>query len=375
MATSTAILKYGTFQFGTTATFPVPQIGVRSSFERIGTTPTGPANRVCVMTLQGRIVGANLNAIETAKAQLEAAVAKERQTLYWHDGTALRVNQGCFIQGLEFGVEWGQYGRTYTITLTYYPLDETYYGVDEVSYGGFTFCASGTSASPMPTMAREVSIDRNSPDSEDRDCDRIRITLNGYFDEGSLTANLAKVTALETALRADDGTLKYGSFIQVVKVDTWSTPPEIGDVRIPYTIVFSYAANLRDGTIKKMVSTRSVSRVTRRNVSHYIPYSDYAHAQILGKTGQTISCTGYIIGTTFAAAQAAANTEINNDATGFPEVTTPAELAGIYGVSYRGVEQVGADIREDKSQCKVEWNITRFYPVPALTSHAIYMGL
>lgn len=343
MATSVATLKYGDYQFS-----PVPQVGIRSNFNRLGEAKTGPAAREKVVTLQGRIKGNNLNEVQTKVAALEIALGKERQTLYYHDGSTLRVNAEAHILIFDMPVEWGQYEARYSIVLVYIPLDDTHKAPAAVSYGAFSFCALNEDK-PMPIFGREYTVERESPDSE-RGTTRVQVSLTGFIEEGSITANIAKLAAMETALSSDGQLLTFGSFQQSVKVERFSHAPDVMDRRVSYSVQFSYSTGLGgpyDG-VKKMSSSRRITRVNQRFARHFIPFIDNASVQQLGEGAQSIQATGFVVADSMANARAAAASEID------------AQFES------GGYEEPGSEVTEKSSESRVEWSITRFYPIPVL---------
>lgn len=357
MATSVATLKYGDYTFT-----PVPQVGVRSNFARSGENQTGPANRSKVVTLVGRLKGTSLHDIETKIKALEDALKQDRLTLSWHDGTTQRINDVASVLSLDIPAEWNEYQAKYTVTLQYWPLDEVFKAPATVSYNNFTFCELNGNA-PIPIFGRETTVDYDSADSTTRNCDRITVSLSGFFDEGSISANLTKLAALEAAL-GSNAVLTYGDFVQTVKVTRWSHSPDLMDRRVGYSISFTYESNIGDNGVKKLVSSRRVSRITQRSAFHYIPFFDYAGTQLIGKGGQQIQATGYVIAESMAEARTAAQAEIEAQ---FPEAATPEDIVYLYGATYHGVELQSSEVTEKEDENRVDWSVTRFYPTPVLS--------
>ena len=364
MATSVATLRYGTYAFT-----PIPQVGTRNDWEPLGENKLGPANRRKVVTLKGYFTGVNLYDVQTKVALLDAALKKEEQTLYFSDGTGVRINAPARVLSFEMATEWGQYQADYTITLSYIPLDDVHTALAVVSYGTFVFSDLSTNINkPQPAIGRDVKIERQSPDAT-RESQRVTISLVGFFEEGSISANLAKLAALNTALQTDGQTLTYGDLTQTVKVESWSHSPDTLSRRIGYVIHFMYTEGFSTGNIIKLSSSRRVTRVTQRYAAHLVPFTNYATVQLLGKGAQKIQATGYCIGKTLAYAQAAAQAEI---ASMFPVVATPAELVGLptdnpLGVTYAGIEDPGSQITEKPKEFRVDWSIEKFYAAPALS--------
>jgi hypothetical protein len=348
MGASTAVLKYGTYQFD-----PVPQVGIRRSAAHIGEARTGPGTSECVVTLVGKVKGENLNQVQTKWWALKAALAKDAQTLYWHDGTTLRINQAAKVDGPDTPPEWGQYEQTYTIRFLYWPLDDVRTAPATVSYAGFTFCTAAENA-PWPVFGREVTVERPDPDGA-RSVVRVRVSLVGFFEEGSITANLAKLDALKAALATDGGTLTYGPFVQAVKIDGFSHTPDTMDRRVAYQVTFSYVEGSAGGYegVSKIQTSLTITRVGKRYVRHYVPFSDYPSIQDLGRTGQTVTFTGSVTADTVAHARLAAIAEI---ASAFP--------AGGYEDPGSHITEAGGAYDEHH---KVDFNIVKFYLIPVFT--------
>ena len=337
----------------------IPQIGIRSDYQRAGESKLAPTNEHRIVTLHGHFSGINLNAIQTKIAALRAALSKEGQVLYFHDGTLARINnEAVVVDSVDIPVQWGQYHSDYTVQLSYWPLNDVHKAPATVSYGSYVFCTDG-GTKPIPVIGREERVERQSPDA-DRESTRVTVTLSSFFEEGSISANNVAFAALEAALATDGLTLVYGSFSQTgVKVVGGPTHHEDTlQRRLYFTIQFMYVTSaLGNGVIKKS-SMRSVTRITQRYVPHYVPYIDAARVQILGRGGQKITATGYIIADTLADAETAAQIEI---AAQFPTVNTPAELVYAYGATYSGVEDPSSNVKRDVMQKRVDWNVERFF--------------
>jgi hypothetical protein len=344
--TSEVSLKYGSYNFVTEG-LPIPQVGIRENVRRAGDGNSAPGPRQRQVVLQGRITGADHASIARQIRQLDAAFSKDRQVLYWHDGTAEHINHVAYVQNIEFPAEWQQYEAHYTITLLYHPLDDTYAAPGKVQYGSFVFCdtSGGNANKPIPTISRQFQAMRDSPDSTRR-CDRIHVTLSGTFQEGSLAANQSKLDSLETALQSD-GTLIYGGWTQSVKVVSWNhAASELSEV-VAWTIEFSYEANTGASGLREMSSSRTIERQTYRNIHEAVPFVDFETSQNLGYGSQTITAEGYAVCDSLAQAQVAALAEI-------------ASMIPVGGVEERRV------IRENSAQNRVEWTVAHWYGIPAL---------
>ena len=346
MATTTASLQYGSYVFN-----PVPQIGLRSSSNPLGANKSGPDDRVVVASIVGRILGVSFNDIQNKMAALTAAFAKQDQTLYWNDGTTTRINQAAKVLTFDFPAEWGTYEQTYTITLTYLPLDDTNAAPFLVKYGSYTF-------SPIPIFGRQMKTERESIDST-IESQRWTLSLSGYIDKGSIAANLTEWAALQAALAVDD-TFQYSTFIQSVKMVDFDVTADTWQRKINYSITMQYVDGFTTANVIKLSSARSISRVTDRVAKHLIPFIDYAQVQVLGLNGQSITAVGYIIGTTMANARTAANTEIN--------AQFPAPPTGVLAL-----DEESSKITEKYEENRVDWNVTRFYTAPVL-SGGLYGG-
>ena len=340
---------------------------------RAGESKLAPTNKRRIVTLHGHFSGANLNAIQTKIATLRTALSKEGQVLYFYDGTTVRINnEKVVVDSFDIPVQWGQYHSDYTAQLSYWPLDDVHKAPAIVSYGSFVFCnITDKVAQPMPLLGRDLKVERQSPDA-DRESARVTLTLSGFFEEGSISANQTKLAALNTALATDGLTLIYGSFSQSVKVLGWTHHEDTLERRIGYVVQFQYIETAQANGIIKLSSMRTVSRVTQRYVAHLVPYLDYSSVQILGRGGQKISATGYVICDTLADAQIAAQIEIAKQ---FPVVATPANLVYAYGATYTGVEDPSSNVKESADQKRCDWSIERFFGTPGLYGGLYGTGL
>jgi hypothetical protein len=379
MSISTAVLWLGPSDWSSQHAssgygfLPVPQVGCRDDYQRAGESKLAPTNKHRIVTLHGHFSGANLNAIQTKIAALRTALSKEGQVLYFHDGTAIRINnEEVVVDNVDIPVQWGQYRSDYTVQLSYWPLDDVHKAPAVVSYGTFVFCnITDKIAQPMPLLGRELKVERQTPDA-DRESARVTLTLSGFFDEGSMSANQTKLAALNTALVTDGLTLIYGSFSQSVKVLGWTHHEDTLQRRIGYVVQFQYTETAKANGVVKMSSMRRITRVTQRHVEHLVPYVDYASVQVLGRGGQKITATGYIIADTLADARIAAQIEIDAQ---FPVVATPAELVYAYGATYAGVEDQSSNVVEYADQKRCDWQIERFYGTPGLSGGLYGTGL
>lgn len=340
MATSVATVKYGNYTFN-----PVPQFGIRDSIKRIGESGFGPGNAERSVTLKGKLYGNSLNEVQTAVWALKAELAKEGQIFYLHDGVALRVNAIAQPISIEIPEDWGTFETDYSIHLTYIPLGETHYAPVSVSYRGYTF-------DPIPTLSRELVVNRDTADTVTRQGATVTLTLQGFIDKGSVSANFTELNALTSAF-AVDGTLTYGSLIQSVRVQKITTPADIGDRRLSYTISVVYNAQLPSDGVVKMSSSRRIDNSYRLAI-HTIPFMDDAIVQQVGRNGQIIVATGYVVADTMAHARDAALAEVERQ------------------IPNGGIDQT-RQITEKDSDYRVEWNVTVFYPTPNLTG-GIYGG-
>lgn len=340
---SVATVRYGSY------TFPVvPQVGIRDATSRIGENGQGPGNIQRSVTLKGKFSGENLNEVQTKIWALQAEFAKDGLQLYYHDGTTARINNVvAHPVSVDIPEDWGQYEADFTIKLIYTPLGDTHYAPITVSYNGYTF-------SPIPIMGREYSVNRESADSVVRDSAKVTVNISGFIDKGSVSANYTELDALLTAVRTD-GVLTYGPFVQSCRVNKFVHNADIGDRRISYSLTMEYDADPSAGGVKKMSSSRSITN-GERVVVKYVPFQDDALVQRLGRKGQTITATGFVIADTMDNAKAAAVTEI---AANFPSATGRVEM--------------DRDIKEKDTEFRVDWSVTMFYPVPALTG-GVYGG-
>jgi hypothetical protein len=314
---------------------------------RAGDSHLAPTNARRIVTLKGYLAGANLNAIQTKIATLRTALSKEGQVLYFHDGSAVRINNEVSIDSVDIPVQWGQYVSDYTIGLSYFPLDDVHKAPAVVSYGTYVFCDLGANiGKPIPLISQEYKVERQSPDA-DRESARVTVTLSGFFEEGSISANQTKLAALQTALATDGGTLVYGNFSQTVKVLGFNQHEDTLQRRIGYTVQFMYVTTARSNGVIKMSSQWRTSRVTQRYVPHLVPFVSYASVQLLCLGPQKIHLTGYVIADSSANASIAAQLEIAKFPSG-------------------GIEDPSSNVTEVPDQKRVDFSVEMFYPTPAL---------
>jgi hypothetical protein len=353
-----ATLTYGAFPFS-----PVPQVGWRESVQREGQSRTGTGPYEIEVTCKGQVFGANLNEVQTKIALIQAALRIDRQVLYFHDGSTVRFNTTAYSASMDAPPEWHQLDATYTIVF-YIPLLGTGAGPTRsapynVSYGAFNFAVAGGNT-PFPTWSREVSIERPTPLGAQQ-AHHMKITLAGFFEEGSFAANKTKSDALAAAMAIDGSTLTFGTWGQTVKPVGYVCQNDLNDLRLPYTATFEYIIwpGGPYAGVYKMASQVTVQRVHKRVAWTQIPYYDTAQYQDLGKGPQVVTAAGNVEADTLANAQAAAVLEI---ATAF------ALLSG-------GFEEPGNSVVSDKMSNRVSWTVAKKYPGPELSGGLYGTGI
>lgn len=349
MGNSVVAAKYDTYVFD-----PVPQIGVRDNVARIGDLKYGPGTKESTITLVGVLEGNNHNEVMAKIVALRAALSKFGKTFYWHDGVAIRLNGTVQPLSVDIPDDWQQYEAKYTINLLYYPRDETQWnhGITACSYNGYTF-------NPIPILGREYNPNRES-EAATRHGSVMEITLSGFFDKGSYANNIAEYNLLLLAC-ATDGTLAYGvpgGWTQACRFNRLSTAPDIGDVRISYTVVLEYDLDYGTSGVTKMSSSRTVES-EERDAIDYVPFMDDGQVQPLGRSAQKITANGYVTAKSLAEAKAAAAAELTPGGWLFP------------GTLNVDCVEPTRTIEEDPEQKTVRWNVVRVYPIPLLTG-ALY---
>lgn len=350
MATSVATLTYGAYSFG-----PIPQVGWNDAMQRTGMHGTGPGVLHRTITLSGRVKGNDLNAVQAKFHALRAALEGDRKTLVYNDGSATRLNDIAHVTAFNTPEQWGQYEQTYTISLTMIPLSVTRVSPIAVSYGSFVFAAASANT-PWPTIARNFTVEREGQDGA-RGVTRAKVTLTGWFEEGSQAAAETKIAALVSALSTDNLTLTYGTWSQACKIESWDVPEDILDKVVPYTAIFLYNVGTGGpGTgVTKFSSSREITRVVNRNRKHFVPFRNHATVQNLRESSQMITATGFAVADTLANARAAAVDEL--------ALMLPAT----------GYEEEGSTIRENPREVRVDWNVSKFYTAPVLRG-GVYGG-
>lgn len=342
MAQSVATVRYGSYTFAV-----VPQIGIRDSKKLLGSSGTGSGSIERTITLKGKLIGADFNSVQTKIWALQAAFAKAGELLYIHDGTTTRINNVvAHPVGVEIPEDWHQYEAEFTVRLQYIPLGETHYNPVTVSYGSYTF-------SPIPAIGRNYTVNRATEYSA-RDSSKMVITLQGFIDKGSVSANVTELNLLLAAI-ATDQSLTYGPTVQSVRINNFTHDPDITDRRLSYTLTCEYDTEVGVDGVKKIVSTRTIVNQERVAI-HHIPFNDDALIQRIGRAGAQITANGFIVADTIANARTAAATEIDAQ---FPVAS--------------GSVETQRTIVEDIEGKKVDWTVNRFYPVPALTG-GVYGG-
>lgn len=346
---SSAILRYGSYEF-----IPVPQVGVRKDYERQG-GKTGPALSTATITLVGRLKGDNDSEVNLALANLQAALAKDHQTLYYKDSAGFeRYNIEANLISFDAPASWHQYELRYTITLQTVPfLDEVRSAkiiAKYVSTGGTYQWTTALAANQFtPYFGRDFSVEYDGDGN--RGVTKVQVSIVAAIEKGTWEANKTEFDALCAAL-SKNGTLYYGSFQQDVRVKTWNQAGiDIHDRRIgPYTVTFEYDIGTAGpyAGVTKFQSVRRVTRVHQRQAWHSVPFLDSDSVQLLGEAGQLITVTGFAEADTIAHAYAAG----------------VAEIAAL--IPAGGYEQDGSDVQEDANKKRVEWNVTHRYMSPAL---------
>lgn len=333
-----ATFKYDAYTFS-----PVPQIGVQDSVNRIGDNGMGPGNRERTVTAKGILLGSNLNEVETKIDALKAAMAAHGKTLYWNDGTTTRINTIAQPVSVSFPEQWGQYDAEYTVTFKYFPLGETHYSPFAVSIGSYSF-------SPIPSLTRSYTV-RRQGDNGTQQTTKVSVTLTGFLDKGSQSANETEWQLLRAQL-VDDNTLSYGSISQTVKIGSYSAAPTFSG-RLIYSVEVSYNVDLGTGGlgagVLEMQSTRNIQSSQRVAINR-TPFVNNATLQLVGGNEQMISANGSIVAQTIAQARTAAATEIDAQ---FPASASRAEMT--------------RQITENAQEKRVDWSVQMVYPTPILT--------
>lgn len=337
-----ASLKYGDYVFS-----PIPQIGIKDNPNRLGEDGMGVANNERIVTLRGTLFGANLNAVQTKVAALQAAVYLEGKTLLWNDGTTTRINKTAQPMDLSFPEEWGQYEANYTLSFKYYPLGETHWAPFAVTLGGYTF-------SPIPVMGKEYNPQKDEETGEITST-KVDLSLNGIIDKGSLSANTAEWNLMKAAL-VDGAVLTYGGIAQTVRIGKYNFPATLGNGRLAYSLSFDYDEGVSgDGVIKKSVS-RQISSSQRVAVNKE-PFVNGATLQLVGGNEQIVTTNGFVVASTIAAARTAALVEIDAQLPTTPDSVIKEN-----------------QITEKISAKRVEWSVTKVYPTPYFTG-GVYKDL
>lgn len=335
MSTSVAELKYGAYVFS-----PIPQIGIQEGVQRIGSDQLGAGSGRRVVTARGTLLGSDLNDVQTKVWALRNAFAIHGKTLYWKDGTNVRINSIAQPMMLNIPEQWGQYDAEYTISWAYLPLDDTHYNPFVVKYDAYTF-------GPNPVMGREFDIQRQSAQA-DRESTKVALTLSGFLDKGSLSANLTEWDTLVAALQ-DGKTFQYGTFTQTVRVMRVNYAPAVGSGRLQYTIVLEYDDDLQTTGVVRLSSSRQIQSSQRIAVNK-TPFVNGSRFQRLGGNEQRVIANGFVVGETMAEARTAAATEIDSQ---FPASASRAEVT--------------RNITEQAAAKRIEWNVQMIYPTPVLT--------
>ena len=186
MATSVATLKYGSYVFD-----PVPQLGFSESIGGVSGSNVGGASKSRDVSIEGQLLGANLNEIQTKIWALESALSVTGLALYWHDGTSLRINQ-VITEPIKLDVpaEWGQYTIKYSIKMKYYP--DITAGIS-FKYGDYVF-------DPVPQIGMKDGTSRLGESGMGAGNRERILSLRGKVTGTSLTDVQAKMFALSAAL-------------------------------------------------------------------------------------------------------------------------------------------------------------------------------
>jgi len=279
----------------------MPMVGRKVVPRRLGDPKDGPMVMHEVITVRGTMVGDDYHANQTTVAAMHTELIKDRQALYWHDGTSavLDIASGTILveDGADFPAEWGQYEQSYTFSFRR-PIDATHNVSTTCTYGGYTF-------DPCPAIGTQEEPIRGGTHAAQKGR-RVTLSISGEIQEGSLSANLTELTAMTTALQTDSAQFVFGSINETVIVKSVNTPTVYPSVAIPYAVVFEYTeGDVSDGVIR-MKRQRTVSGAGNRHPKHMSPYVDGSSYQDLGEVDQTIRIRVLVEADTIGQARTAA---------------------------------------------------------------------
>lgn len=215
-------LTYGSYDF--VASGPTPQVGIETSYERPN---DGPAYVVRRVRVSGYFANYNdFAANQGAVDALRTALKQDNSTLVFHDGTHSIINATARVVSHNVPVEWGQYLANYEIEFEYRALDVTH----NIS---LTSTLGAETLSPPPSFGREYENDGAVM--------KCKVTITGFFAEGSITANQTKIDALRDLVKAAGTTaLVYDGVSVSVRDVIVSSPVSWTSDTVPYTITCTF---------------------------------------------------------------------------------------------------------------------------------------
>lgn len=132
------------------------------------------------------------NALKTALQQHELRLKIVDDTL-----PTIIFDRTVHLESHNLPAEWNTTFTKFSISLSY--IDKAISTLSTTipayvcSFNGFVF-------DPMPLLSQSYSYNRNNPRGDLKQIER-NITISGFFKEGGMNANLAKIAAADAALR------------------------------------------------------------------------------------------------------------------------------------------------------------------------------
>ena len=165
---------------------------------------------------------------------LRTVLETDNLTLVFHDGSNSIINDTVRVVSYNLPTEWGQYHVNYEVVFEYKVLKPTY----TIS---LTTTLGGVALSPHPSLGREYENQAAVM--------RCKVTLSGFFDEGTIALNQAQVDAIRDLVdNAGVTALVYDGVTENVRNITISAPTAWAEDILPYTITCEFDT-LRTGVV------------------------------------------------------------------------------------------------------------------------------
>jgi hypothetical protein len=231
-------ITYGSYNFVSAG--PTPQVGIDIRYER--PNDGGPAYMVYSVRVVGYFANFNDYALnQGAVNTLRTALKTDNQTLTFSDGSHTIVSHEAKVVSVTMPTEWGQYSSNYEIVFEYKALDITQSIVLTTTLGAFTFA-------PTPNFGRQYETQSAVM--------RCKVTINGFFAEGTVALNQAKIDSLKAIVSTGSAALVYSGVSATLRNIQVDSPTAWTKDVLPYTVTGEFDT-ARSGLISGSVALGS----------------------------------------------------------------------------------------------------------------------